>query len=259
MITRERIGAIDEVHRRELEFHDALSSPLVASSMPPGNPDDLERELLRKAGRVDGLDVLELGCGTGDLTLQLLARGARVTALDLSPGMVAITRERVDRFAGGDQGAFVVAPVERTGLASGRFDLIVGKWILHHSDIARSVEEISRILRPGGRAIFVENSAGNPFLAFARRYLAGRYGIPRYGTVDEHPLTSKDYAIFARRFSRIELFFPDFCCFQLLDRQILRFRYPWLSMLFRGIDRAGAALQLLRRYSYHVILEASST
>jgi SAM-dependent methyltransferase len=258
VVTSRRRSATDEVHLREQEFHDALSSPLVAARMPGRDPDHLETMLLRMAGDLDGLNVLELGCGTGDLTLQLLARGARVTALDLSPGMVAITRERVRRFAGGVDGTFIVAPVERTELASGRFDLIVGKWILHHSDVAQSVEEISRLLDRGGRGIFIENSGSNPFLAFARRYLAGRYGIPRYGTVDEHPLTSRDYATFAGRFSRVEVLFPDFCCFQLLDRQILRFQYPLLSRLLRGIDRAGDALTLLRRYSYHVILEVGS-
>jgi SAM-dependent methyltransferase len=223
--------------------------------MPPRGPDGLERELLARAGDLTGLRVLELGCGTGDLTLQLLARGAAVTGLDLSPGMVDIAQQRVERFTRSTDANFVVAPVERSGLPRQSVDLVIGKWILHHSSIPGAANEIRRVLRTGGRGLFAENSGLNPVLALSRRYLAGRWGIPVYGTKDEHPLTAQDYAIFDRTFARSQLHFPDFCFFQLFDRQVLRFRHARLSRLFRRLDQAAGRASPLRRYSYHVILE----
>jgi hypothetical protein len=53
----------------------------------------------------------------------------------------------------------------------------------------------------------------------------------------------------------MKVHFPDFCFFQLFDRQILRFQYPVISRLLRGIDRAVAIVPLLRRFSYHVMIE----
>jgi SAM-dependent methyltransferase len=247
--------AHDDVLHREREFHDALAAPLAAAALPPRPPDHLEQALLARAGRLAGRRVLELGCGTGDLTLHLLAGGAAVTALDLSDRMVAIARRRAERYAPGAATRFIVAPVEATGLPSGAFDLVVGKWILHHADIRRSADEIARLLRPGGAAIFIENSGLNPLLSFARQRLTGRFGIPRYGTDDEHPLVARDYAYFRRRFGNLSLSFPDFCFFELLDRQVFHYRVPPVGRATKALDRAvwrwGGPL---RRYSYHVLL-----
>jgi SAM-dependent methyltransferase len=247
-----------DAHRREREFHDALASPLRAAEMPPRAPDRLEQQLLRLSGNLEGVRTLELGCGTGDLTLQLAAQGALLTALDLSPGMVAIARQRVERFEPSAEVRFIVAPVEQSGLMAQSFDLVIGKWILHHADVRGAATEIRRVLRPRGRALFAENSALNPLLALSRRHLAGRWGIPLYGTRDEHPLTAADFAVFCQGFPLMRLRFPDCCFFQLFDRQILKFRHRRLSRIFRGADRVTGAIPLFRRLSYHVILELSS-
>lgn len=253
MIRSESSNALDQVLRREQEFHDAISASLAGQVIPPKAPDEFETLLLGRAGEIAGSRVLELGCGIGDLTLQLLSRGAQVTALDLSDGMIAVTRRRIDKFGTGPA-ELVAAPVEHSGLESGSFDLVVGKWILHHADLGLAATEIRRVLRPDRRAIFLENSGLNPLLAFARRFLAGRWGIARYGTDDEHPLTRNDHQLLRQRFVRLVVDYPDFFFFQLFDRQVLRYRYRKTGKLLRGMD-AALARTPLRRYSYHVILE----
>ncbi len=254
MVTPQRAAASDRVLRREREFHDALSASFDGGELAPREPDELEQGLLARAGQIAGADVLELGCGTGDLTLELLARGANLTALDLSEGMVAVASRRVDRY--GRAGAhFVAAPVESCGLASESYDLVIGKWILHHADIGGAAREIRRVLRPGGRAVFLENSGLNPLLIFARTYVTGHWGIPRYGTDDERPLSRRDYRVFEDGFSHFTREFPDFFVFQLFDRQVLKYRYPIAGKALRGLDRAIGHINLLRRFSYHVLLE----
>ena len=243
-------------HERERAFHDRLAAELDPDAMPPRAPDHLERALLGLIGPVAGRRVLELGCGSGDLALLLARDGAMLTAVDVSPAMVALARARVARFAPAARADFLTAAAEDTGLPAGSFDVVVGKWILHHVDTARVGAEIGRVLRPHGRAWFIENSGCNPVLGFARRRLVGRWGIPRLGTVDEHPLVRRDYDILGERFSSVTLSYPDFCFFQLFDRQVLRFRVRPVSYVLERMDRlVYRRLPALRRYSFHVIVE----
>jgi SAM-dependent methyltransferase len=112
---------------------------------------------LAALGVVDGRDVLDLACGTGYLAAWLARRGARVVAADLSAEQLA-TALRCQR-AYGPPFPLVQADAERIPLASNRFDLVVSEhgaaaWC----DPRRWVAEAARVLRPGGRLVFLTNS-----------------------------------------------------------------------------------------------------
>src|SRR3954449_7445227 len=85
-------------HERERAFHDALAADLDPDAMPPEPLEPLDLAAVRRAGDLAGKRVLDLGCGSGDLTLPLVQAGARVTAVDLSAGMLAVARRRCERF-----------------------------------------------------------------------------------------------------------------------------------------------------------------
>jgi SAM-dependent methyltransferase len=243
-------------HRRERAFHDGLAAADDVARRPPRLLEDIEVDLIGRLGPIQGLEVLELGCGAGDLTMELVRRGACVTALDLSPGMVAAAEERLHRHCPGARLEWRVAPAEETGLPPRRFDLVVGKWILHHVDVAAAAKEVDRVLKDRGAGWFIENSGMNPILRFARERLAGRYGIPRYGTEDEHPLVEADFDALRARFPALRLHWPDFFFLTLFDRQILRQRWPPVSRLIRHAD--GAIFRHvpgLRPYSFHITVE----
>jgi ubiquinone/menaquinone biosynthesis C-methylase UbiE len=245
------------VRAREAAHHDRLASALDPASMPPREPDRLEQMLFASIGDVTGLRVLELGCGDGDITLQLLDRGASVVAIDISPRTVEVARARVERFLPHASAAVTVAAVEDTRLEEGSFDLVVGKWILHHVDVDAAATEIRRVLRPGGRGVFFENQGVNPVLSLARRYLVGRFGIPRFGTKDEHPLSRADYALWRSVFANLELDYPDFHFFELFSRQIFH-GSTRLRLLTRRLDLfLWRRLPRLRRYSFHVIVKVT--
>ncbi len=246
----------DRVLRREQAFHDSLARRLDETASAPAHVDDLDRAFFARLGSLEGRRVLELGCGTGDLTLQLAERGADVVAVDLSPEMLDIARRRAAQFVPSARLELVAAPAEATTLPDQSFDLVVGKWILHHVDVGQAAEEIFRVLRPGGMGLFIENSGRNRLLGLARAHLTGRFGIPRFGTEDEHPLVEPDYEHFRERFARVELVYPDFFFFTLVDRQVLRQRWRVASRSINALDRAlGSQLPWLRRYSFHVIVE----
>jgi SAM-dependent methyltransferase len=116
-------------------------------------------------------EVLELGSGMGEVTTLLARSGARVTAVDISPGSVAMARRRA-RLHGVDGSIdFVVAAGEQLPLPAERFDVVVGKAVLHHLDAGQAAPELHRVLRPGGRAAFAEPLGTNPVVAFARDHL----------------------------------------------------------------------------------------
>jgi SAM-dependent methyltransferase len=191
------------------------------------------------------VDVLELGCGAGDLSLELLRRGARLTALDVSPRMVERARSRT---AGG---SFVVAPAEETGLPDASFDLVVGKWVLHHVDVAAAAAETRRLLAPGGRAVFFENQDRNPLLRLARRGLWGSRQLHWVGTQDEHPLTRADFETLGRTFDRVDLSYPSFYVFEALSRALGHRFHRTLS----GADGfVWRRLPAARPWSWHVLV-----
>ena len=242
---------MDPVHDRERAFYDAQTAGADAAELPPRPPDPFELLLLGALGPVEGLEVLELGCGAGDLSLELLRRGARLTALDLSPASVDLTAERAARHRPGAELRTAVAAVEATGLADGAFDRVVGKWILHHVDVGRAAAEVHRLLRAGGRAAFFENQDRNPVLRFARRRLARLPGVHQVGTPDEHPLTAGDFELLARTFDWMELDYPNLYFLESLGRALGH-------RAMGPLQRADAALwrraPRLRPYSWHVLV-----
>lgn len=181
-----------------------------------------------------------------------------MTALDLSPEMVRIARERAELFGRPDDADWVAAAVEASGLPSGAYDLVLGRFILHHLELEPAAAEIVRLLAPQGRAVFLENSARNPVLMLARRHLAGRLGIPRLGTEDEMPLRPSDVGVLSHAFGSVELSYPVFEFLRLFDRQVLRFRWPRLSRAIAAADTEIARLvPLVRPFSFRVLVTAT--
>jgi SAM-dependent methyltransferase len=238
---------------RERTFHEDLAAALDPLSMPKTPLSELDAAMVLEADVHAGMRVLDLGCGSGDLTLHLVDTGADVVALDLAPAMVEVARERVAHFGSGTA-TFVTAPAEDSSLPDAQFDVVLGRYVLHHLDLDLAAAEIARLLRPGGRAVFVENSGANPLLMLARRRLVGHFGIPRLGTVDEHPLSRTDIDRMAAAFSAVELRFPVFEFFMIFDRQLLRFRWPTISRVLRTVDRAFERVPFFAKYSFRVVV-----
>ena len=98
-----------------------------------------------------GEKVLEVGCGIGTDALRWAKGGAEVTAIDLTEEAIA---EATRRFAlYGLRADLRVGDAESLPFADGAFDLVYSFGVLHHTpDTQRAIDEIHRVLRPGGRA-----------------------------------------------------------------------------------------------------------
>ena len=94
-----------------------------------------------------GEQVLEVGCGTGCDLLQFAKHGAIATGVDITPKHLELARKRV-----GDLATVVEGDGRRLPFPDASFDYVYSHGVLHHSDEPRRVvEEIFRVLRPGGR------------------------------------------------------------------------------------------------------------
>ena len=114
------------------------------------SPDDV-------IGDVDGLDVVELGCGTAYFSAWLARRGARVVGVDPTPAQLETARRMQAEM--GIEFQLVEAIAEDVPLPDASFDLAVSEYGASlWADPDKWIPEAARLLRPGGRLIFLRNS-----------------------------------------------------------------------------------------------------
>lgn len=107
----------------------------------------------REAAQLQGKHLLEIGCGMGYDSLEFLKRGVRVTATDLTPNAVRLTKRH---FEVENVHAESVHTENALSLSfrDGTFDAVWSNGVLHATgDTRRAIAEARRVLKPGGRAI----------------------------------------------------------------------------------------------------------
>lgn len=113
----------------------------------PMYPDELVDQACQVAGIGAGDRVLEIGCGTGQLTRSLAARGLRVTALEPGGNLIALARQNLEGAGAVD---FVSARFEDASLPRERFRAVFSASALHWVDPEVSWRKIADVLVPGG-------------------------------------------------------------------------------------------------------------
>jgi 2-polyprenyl-3-methyl-5-hydroxy-6-metoxy-1,4-benzoquinol methylase len=194
------------------------------------------RELVRAGGLVAGQRVLEVGCGMGRYTLLLAELGLQVEAMDLSRWLL----DRLDEFNSGrfDIPLHCCDLIEHPPEMAGRFDAVVGCFMLHHvHDLNRCLTGMSQLVRPGGQVLLLEPNPFNPLyyiqiLCTPGMSWQGEKGMLRMRRRDVFPAMAQAGLAHARqmRFG----FFPPFLANRSAGRAVesILERFPlWQWML----------------------------
>jgi SAM-dependent methyltransferase len=142
----------------------AYFEAVLKRTMVPAETPYLRRhvESLIRFGNITAQDrILEIGCGMGRYTLLLAKRGLQVEGLDLS----AVLLNRLRAYgAGVYDGTLYAADIANPPQELlGRFDVAVALFALHHMhDLAPAFEAMFRVVKPGGRVVFLEPNPYNP-------------------------------------------------------------------------------------------------
>src|SRR5215471_623571 len=102
------------------------------------------------------LDALDIGCGTGFLSLEMAGRGHRVTGIDFAPTMLVEARRKTAE-AGFDI-RFEQGDAEQLPFAAASFDMTITRhvlWTLPHPEAA--IDDWIRVLRPGGKLVVIDS------------------------------------------------------------------------------------------------------
>ncbi len=139
--------------QRSARQYDAMSLDYAADNAESAYNGYYERPAtVALLAEVEGRRVMEVGCGAGQLTRWLIDHGAVVTALDVSPAMAQLARQRV-----GDRATVFVADLAQplSFAESGTFDLVVASLVLHYvRDWEAVLVEFRRVLKPEGTVVF---------------------------------------------------------------------------------------------------------
>ena len=156
-MSRDHVSINRAVWEADAENRIAAGERLWAAELPEwgnwGNP-EASLELLPE--NMSGMDAIELGCGTAYVSGWTARRGARVTATDVSPAQLATAR----RLAGqhGVVIAFIEGDAEATGLPDATFDFAISEYgAAIWCPPEKWLREAWRVLRPGGRLVFLGN------------------------------------------------------------------------------------------------------
>jgi SAM-dependent methyltransferase len=225
--------------KREADFHDerfsnAASPRAGADRFYAVAAPSYDRYKSLVSNNVAGKSVLEYGCGPGEFAMQLAEEGALVDGIDISPATIARAKEKNKRCN------FSVMNAESLLFEDNRFNIVCGSGILHHLDLSRAFKEIYRVLKPGGRGIFIEPLGHNPIINLYRNR------TPEMRTSDEHPLVARDIEN-AGRYFRVSTEF--FHCVGLAATV-----FPVLSNLFNRIDNIILSKWSPIRYAAWVVV-----
>lgn len=239
---------------REIEFHDHRYADGVGSRPQDGfyvavrDASDLLFSKVADCVRTGGTG-LEIGCATGYHTEELL-KIHRFSAFGIDISSAAI-RAALARFAHRDEKpVFQTMNANQLEFEDASFDFVYGVGVVHHLDLPHAIGEARRVLRPGGRYLFMEPLDTNPFIRMYRRR------TPEDRSVDETPLTKAHLQALSAHFDEVRL---DFFGFTTLVAIPLR-RWPAIERTVLGVtgwlDRQLFRLPGLWRLAWMVVIDA---
>lgn len=185
----------------ESDFHDAWASTIdVDHLLILENFDAVtaieNRYALNTMGDIKDKHILDLGCGAGETSVYFALKGAKVTAGDISQKMIHVVNQLAAKWDVEVDTKVVIG--EDMDLQSSYYDYVFGNGVLHHLDREKAYNEIFRVLKPGGRAIFIEPLCYNPVISIYRLI------AKTVRTKSEKPFRFRDFRYLRKLFAHVK-------------------------------------------------------
>ena len=193
-----------------------------------------------------GAHVLEYGCGTGSYAFALAKHASHISGIDISKVALDQAKKRARKENVGDKIDFFLMNAEDLDYSDNTFDLVCGTGILHHLELEKALSEITRVLKPEGKAIFIEPLGHNLFINLYRSM------TPEIRSEDEHPLLVSDLAKFQQSFRGVRF---DYYYFTALVATL-----PGLRILLDPLENLDKQLfrwHFWRKQAWQVLIRLS--
>jgi ubiquinone/menaquinone biosynthesis C-methylase UbiE len=243
--------SLTDQNQREKKFHNELHSKskgrfenIFYKAIYNSNEDFLN---LIKLNAINS-EVLDFGCGIGySLEKVLKFNPKKITGIDISEVSILKAKDKIRNSE--SKVDLLVDNCEQTKFNNNKFDIIYGTGILHHLNMSMCLDEIQRILKPGGKLIFIEPLGTNPLINFYRKL------TPKSRSKDEHPLVKLDFDLIKNKFINIEIKY-----YGLLTLVFFPFyKSPENSNIFKilkKIDQLLFKLNIFKKLAWSVLIVA---
>lgn len=184
--------------------------------------------------------------------MRFAERGGIVYAIDLSPGMVEKAKSRVKENGLDYRVKVLQMSAEELQFADETFDLVFGHSILHHTHLELTRAQVYRVLKQGGKGVFLEPLGHNPLVNLFRKL------TPQRRTPTEKPLRIEDVVFFAEPFSALrhrEFYLLALVALALLPVKSKGTFQRTLNWLSRLDDSLFTRWPTLGRYAWVTVFE----
>ena len=207
--------------------------------------------VLPKMGTLEGKKILELGTGTGGTATLLAKRGAFVVGIDLLPFRLAEAQARAAEHNVAEEVNFALMDAMHLAFPDNTFDFIISKSVLVFTEHSHIAKECYRVLKPGGKAIFMENMRYHPAVWLYRKLFLKYSGKLRYFSMRDIETVGAEFeqlehrefhltavsALFWQKCITIPLFYRGaFSVFKAIDTFLLKYlpflkRFCWITAM----------------------------
>lgn len=192
-------------------------------------------------------EILDYGCGVGPVIEKVIKfNPKKITGIDISEVSIFKAKEKFTNSE--SKVELLVNNCEKTTFNNDKFDIVYGLGILHHLQFSKCINEISRILKPDGKLLFIEPLGTNPLINFYRLL------TPKSRSRDEHPLIFKDFEIIKSNFRSVNIKYYGF-----LTLVFFPFYSSSDSIIFKllvNLDQLLFKVKIFRYLAWSVLITA---
>ena len=242
---------LSEKNIREKEFHNKLQSKskgrfenIFYKAIYNANEDFFD---YLKINSINS-NILDYGCGIGQSLQEVVKfNPKKIFGIDISEVSIQKAKDTIQKSNSNVE--LLVDNCEKTKFNDSTFDIIYGSGILHHLDISLCLKEMHRILKPGGRFLFIEPLGTNPMINFYRKL------TPNSRSKDEHPLINDDFELIKNNFNKLQIkyygfftviFFP----FYTTPKKSFNFK------ILKKIDQFLFKFDIFKKFAWSVLIIA---